>query len=256
MAPDVEPPAPAPRRGIISPTPRCTLARRRSGRSPRSCTRGPLTPRDGTLLGQLFESLVTLDVRAYAQTAEASVGHLRTHGGEHEIDLIVEHGDHRVFAIDVKLVHTVRDDHVRHLRWLRDQPGGDVLDAIVVIRQAPTPTAERTASALCPQRCSYHDDRRGRRRRRRGPARCAPCTGAALVQGCRTTLNKQTETPRRRVPAGGARETTSTSARESDIAKPSDPAPGMRPPAATPQCAGRLGIERRRPHRLMAHGIA
>lgn len=32
---------------------------------------GPLTPRDGTLLGQLFESLVTLDVRVHAQRAEA-----------------------------------------------------------------------------------------------------------------------------------------------------------------------------------------
>jgi predicted AAA+ superfamily ATPase len=95
-------------------------------------TRGPLTPRDGTLLGQLFESLVTLDVRVYAQAAEARVGHLRTHGGEHEIDLIVERGDHRVLAMEVKLAHTVRDDDVRHLRWLRDQLGVDLLDAIVV----------------------------------------------------------------------------------------------------------------------------
>jgi len=93
---------------------------------------GPLTPRDGTLLGQLFESSVTLDVRVYAQAAEARVGHLRTHGGEHEVDLIVERGDHRVLAIEVKLAHTVRDDDVRHLRWLRDQLGDSVLDAIVV----------------------------------------------------------------------------------------------------------------------------
>lgn len=95
-------------------------------------TRGPFTQRDGTLLGQLFESLVALDVRVYAQGAHARVGHLRTHGGEHEVDLIVERGDHRVVAIEVKLTHTVRDDDVRHLRWLRDQLGDDVLDAIVV----------------------------------------------------------------------------------------------------------------------------
>jgi len=101
-------------------------------------TRGPLTPRDGTLLGQLFESLVTLDVRVYAQAAEARVGHLRTHGGEHEIDLIVERGDHRVVAIEVKLAHTIRDDDVRHLRWLRDQLGDTVLDAIVVTTGADT----------------------------------------------------------------------------------------------------------------------
>lgn len=94
--------------------------------------KGPLTPRDGILLGQLFESLVTLDVRVYAQAAEARVGHLRTHGGEHEVDLIVERGDHRVVAIEVKLTRTVRDDDLRHLRWLRDQLGDDCLDAVVV----------------------------------------------------------------------------------------------------------------------------
>jgi len=93
---------------------------------------GPLTPRDGTLLGQLFESLVTLDVRVYAQAAEARVSHLRTHGGEHEVDLIVERGDHRVLAIEVKLSHTVRDDDIRHLRWLHDQLGDALVDAIVV----------------------------------------------------------------------------------------------------------------------------
>ncbi|HEX4866435.1 MAG TPA: DUF4143 domain-containing protein [Acidimicrobiales bacterium] len=93
---------------------------------------GPLTPRDGTLLGQLFESLVTLDVRVHAQRAEARVGHLRTHSGDHEVDLIVERGDHRVLAIEVKLSHTVRDDDVRHLRWLGDRLGHEMLDAIVI----------------------------------------------------------------------------------------------------------------------------
>jgi len=95
-------------------------------------TSGPLTPRNGTLLGQLFESLVTLDVRVHAQRSEARVGHLRTHRGDHEVDLIVERGDHRVLAIEVKLAHTVRDDDVRHLRWLRDRLGDELLDAIVI----------------------------------------------------------------------------------------------------------------------------
>jgi predicted AAA+ superfamily ATPase len=92
----------------------------------------PFTPRDGTLLGQLFESLVTLDVRVYAQAAEARVGHLRTHGGEHEVDLIVERGDHRVLAIEVKLTQSIQGDDLRHLRWLREQLGDGLLDAIVV----------------------------------------------------------------------------------------------------------------------------
>jgi hypothetical protein len=92
----------------------------------------PAIPRDGTFLGALFESLVTLDVRVYAQAAEARVGHLRSFAGEHEIDLIVERDDARVVAIEVKLAATVDDDAVRHLRWLQDRLGTDLLDAIVI----------------------------------------------------------------------------------------------------------------------------
>jgi len=93
---------------------------------------GPNVPRDGTLLGALFESLVTLDVRAFAQASEASVSHLRTKGGEREVDLIVARGDHRVVGIEVKLARTVDNDDVRHLRWLRDQIGEDLLDALII----------------------------------------------------------------------------------------------------------------------------
>jgi len=45
--------------------------------------REPILPRDGTLLGALFESLVALTVRAAAQNAEASTWHLRTGNGDH-----------------------------------------------------------------------------------------------------------------------------------------------------------------------------
>lgn len=93
---------------------------------------GPRVPRDGTLLGALFESLVTLDVRTGAQSAEASVSHLRTRGGEHEVDLIVARDDQRVVAIEVKLTRAVDDNDVRHLRWLREQIGDDLLDAAII----------------------------------------------------------------------------------------------------------------------------
>ena len=92
----------------------------------------PPAPRDGPLLGRLFESLVTLGVRVHAQAAEATVGHLRTKGGEHEIDLIVERADHRVVAIEVKLAATVDDRDVRHLHWLARLLGDDLLDAVIV----------------------------------------------------------------------------------------------------------------------------
>ncbi|WP_419919554.1 ATP-binding protein [Candidatus Poriferisocius sp.] len=93
---------------------------------------GPPVPRDGTLLGALFQSLVTLSVRTYAQANEARVSHLRTHGGEHEIDLIVERRDGRVVALEVKLAATIHDNDTRHLHWLANTIGEDLLDAAII----------------------------------------------------------------------------------------------------------------------------
>lgn len=93
---------------------------------------GIALPRDGTFLGALFESLVTQSVRVYAQSAGARVGHLRTFAGEREIDVIVERGDGRVLAMEVKLRPVPGDRDVAHLRWLHEQIGDDLLDAVVV----------------------------------------------------------------------------------------------------------------------------
>ncbi len=93
---------------------------------------GPSIPRDGTLLGALFESLLTLSVRVYAQAIEASVWHLRTKGGRHEVDLILERSDGKVVAIEAKLGGAPRERDVKHLTWLAERLGEDLLDAIVV----------------------------------------------------------------------------------------------------------------------------
>jgi predicted AAA+ superfamily ATPase len=89
-------------------------------------------PRDGVLLGGLFESLATLSVRVFAQQSEAKVSHLRTYGGEHEVDLIVETGARDVLAIEVKLSATVDDPDVRHLNWLEGRIGDRLLDKVVL----------------------------------------------------------------------------------------------------------------------------
>ena len=65
-----------------------------SGREP-----GVTVSSNGAIPGRLFESLVTLGVRVFAQAAEAQVSHLHLHGGRQEVDLIVERGDQRVIAI-------------------------------------------------------------------------------------------------------------------------------------------------------------
>jgi predicted AAA+ superfamily ATPase len=106
---------------------------------------GPPVPRDGTLLGALFESLVTLSARVYAQANEATVRHLRTRGGEHEVDIIVERGDGRIVALEVKLARSVDDADVRHLHWLADRIGPDLLDAAVI---TTGPEAYRRADGI------------------------------------------------------------------------------------------------------------
>ena len=120
----------APKHQLVDPA----LAARLLGiGSPSALTNPSSTQhRDANLLGVLFESLLTLSVRVYAQTAEASVSHLRMAAGEREVDLIVERGDGRVVAIEVKLARNVGDADVRHLLWLRERIGDELLDAVVV----------------------------------------------------------------------------------------------------------------------------
>jgi predicted AAA+ superfamily ATPase len=95
-------------------------------------TADPSVPREGTLLGALFESLLTLSVRVYAQAAEARVSHLRTAAGTHEVDLIVERANGGVVAIEVKLTRDVDEHDTRHLKWLAERIGDELLDAIVI----------------------------------------------------------------------------------------------------------------------------
>ena len=110
---------------------------------------GPRMPRSGLWLGRLFESLVTLSLRVYAQAAEAQLRHLRLHGGSREVDVIIERGDRRVIAVEVKLSRTVDDADVTHLLWLRDKIGADLLDA-VVINSGPEAYRRRDGIAVIP----------------------------------------------------------------------------------------------------------
>jgi len=120
----------APKHHLADPA----LAARLLGVDAAALSRGAQGPssnlRRGALLGALFEHLVTLSVRAYAP--DGTVHHLRTRNGDHEVDLIVRRPDGRVLAIEVKLAAYVTDDDVRHLSWLRDHIGDDLVGAVVV----------------------------------------------------------------------------------------------------------------------------
>ncbi|MFD7309485.1 ATP-binding protein [Promicromonospora sp. NPDC059942] len=86
----------------------------------------------GSMLGALFESLVTLDVQVYAQAAEASVSHFRDAKGRHEVDLIVEGQGRRLVALEVKLTASPGDKDVRHLLWLKEKLGDALTDMAVI----------------------------------------------------------------------------------------------------------------------------
>ncbi len=110
------------------------LAARLLGATPETLLAGEAAqqPGKGPLVGGLFESLVALSVRVYAQANEARVGHLRTYRGEREIDLIVERADGKVLAIEVKLGGSIDDADVKHLHWLKRELEDDLLDMVVI----------------------------------------------------------------------------------------------------------------------------
>lgn len=120
----------SPKHHLVDPA----LAARLVGVGKEGLLRGAARPlaATGPWLGALFESLVTQSIRVYAEAIGARVGHLRTKGGVHEVDLVVESGDRSCVAIEVKLSPTVDDQDVRHLNWLHEQVG-DRLTARVVI---------------------------------------------------------------------------------------------------------------------------
>lgn len=106
------------------------------GMNAEALLRGAPTPMglapNRAFLGALFESLVTLSVKTYAQAAEAKVRHLRLREGRREIDLIVERADGGVLAIEIKLAATPNDSATAHVKWLRDQIGDQLLDAVII----------------------------------------------------------------------------------------------------------------------------
>lgn len=87
---------------------------------------------EGTILGALFEHLTALSLHTYAEAAEARIHHLRTRDGRHEVDLIVVRPDGRILAIEVKLADRVEDADVKHLNWLTDRIGNDLIDAAII----------------------------------------------------------------------------------------------------------------------------
>jgi predicted AAA+ superfamily ATPase len=93
---------------------------------------GPPMPRNGTLLGGLFESLAALSLHVFAQAATAGLAHLRTRAGQREVDFVVHGRGRRTVAVEVKLTATPDHHDVRHLLWLKERMGADLSDMVVL----------------------------------------------------------------------------------------------------------------------------
>ena len=87
---------------------------------------------DRPLVGRMFEALATLSIRSYAEACFAKAMHFRDGAGRREVDIIVERGDGKVLAIEVKLGNSVDADDTKHLTWLKNQLGDNLIDAVVV----------------------------------------------------------------------------------------------------------------------------
>ena len=76
-------------------------------------------------LGELFESVVVGQIRATAEALGLGwrFGHLRSAGGDHEIDLVADLPDGSVLAFESKLSQAVGPADARHLATLRDRLG-------------------------------------------------------------------------------------------------------------------------------------
>jgi hypothetical protein len=90
--------------------------------------------RDGNLLGRLLETLAVAQLRAQATIGEhrCRLHHLRQHHGRHEIDIIAELDAQHLVAFEIKATAAPCLDDARHLVWLRDHTGDQLLAGVVL----------------------------------------------------------------------------------------------------------------------------
>jgi len=138
-----------PKHHLVDPA----LAARALGMTPQRLLSGDpgqiVFPREGTLLGALYESLATLCIRVFAQAMDAKLSHLRTKDTRHEVDLILVTDSGKILGIEVKLAPAVKDDDVKHLIWLREKANADVED-LIVITTGDTAFRRRDGVAVIP----------------------------------------------------------------------------------------------------------
>lgn len=86
------------------------------------------------LRGRWFDAFATMQIRAElaATSPTTAMHHVRVEGGRHEIDLLVELGRGRVFAVEFKAGSAPSSADARHLTWLRDEIGDRFAGGVVL----------------------------------------------------------------------------------------------------------------------------
>lgn len=88
---------------------------------------------DGNVLGRMLDTFVTAQLRPEVAISPHRVRqyHLRTEGGRHEVDIVLELGGDRVIGIEVKAGAALDAADAKHLIWLREQLGARFVAGVV-----------------------------------------------------------------------------------------------------------------------------
>lgn len=86
------------------------------------------------LLGRWFDAFATMQIRAEVAGMFPSprLHHLRVESGRHEVDLVLDLGNGKVFGIEFKAGAAPTLDDARHLAWLRDEYGKKFVGGVVL----------------------------------------------------------------------------------------------------------------------------
>jgi uncharacterized protein len=102
--------------------------------------------RSSDLLGRWFDAFATMQLRGEVATLfpPPRLHHLRVESGRHEVDLVLDLGNGKVFGFEFKAGAAPTLDDAKHLVWLRDEYGKRFVGGVVVhTGQVVTELADR-----------------------------------------------------------------------------------------------------------------
>lgn len=85
----------------------------------------------GSVIGRLFEALVYLCLKTYAEVNNAKIYFVKTYKGDREIDFIIQK-DYKLIACEVKFSPFAAQSDGNHIKWFIDKVGADCRDAIII----------------------------------------------------------------------------------------------------------------------------